>query len=137
MTGNAEIITQKQRNFCNAFVETGNASEAYRRAYSTDNMSAESIKVEASRLLDNPNVSLTVEELRKQHAERHNVTVDSITKELEEARIMSMTEKQLSTAVSATMGKAKLHGLLIDKSDNQTEVTVNFTKTVKSAKSGD
>lgn len=117
MTANAEIITQKQRVFCEQYIETGNASEAYRRAYDAENMSAESIKVEASRLLDNPNVALTVQTLQAIHAERHAVTVDSITKELDEARLLALIEKQTSSAVSASMGKAKLHGLIVDKKD--------------------
>jgi hypothetical protein len=44
------------------------------------------------------------------------VSVDSLTQELEEARKLAMSdEKGASAAVSAIMGKAKLHGLLIDK----------------------
>ena len=31
-------LTPKQEAFCLAYMETGNASEAYRRAYDADNM---------------------------------------------------------------------------------------------------
>ena len=36
-------LTPKQENFCLAYLETGNASEAYRRAYDVANMKPESI----------------------------------------------------------------------------------------------
>jgi hypothetical protein len=46
--------------------------------------------------------------------------VDSLTKELEEARQLALhtTVLQPSAAVAATMGKAKIHGMLIDKSEH-------------------
>ena len=41
-------LTPKQENFCLAYLETSNASEAYRRAYDSENMKPESINVNAS-----------------------------------------------------------------------------------------
>jgi phage terminase small subunit len=47
------------------------------------------------------------------------VTVESLTKELDEARLHALKdEKGASAAVAAIMGKAKLHGLLVDKQDH-------------------
>lgn len=127
-------LTVKQEKFVQKYIELGNASEAYRQSYDAENMKEKQIWEESSKLKDNPKVAQRVKELKAQHAKRHEVTVDSITAELEEARILSVAEKQLSTAVSATMGKAKLHGLLVDKTDNQTDFTLNINKTVKSAR---
>jgi len=62
-------LTQRQEAFCLAFVETGNASEAYRRAYNAQNMSADAVNVEASRLVNNPKVSLRVAAPRTTGAE--------------------------------------------------------------------
>jgi len=45
--------TQKQENFCLAYLETGNASEAYRRAYAASKMTAETIHKRSSELLKN------------------------------------------------------------------------------------
>ena len=45
-------LTPKREKFVQAYVETGNASEAYRRAFKADKMSDAAIAVEASRLLD-------------------------------------------------------------------------------------
>jgi len=110
-------LTPKQEAFACAYVETGNASEAYRRAYNTKNYKPEAVWVNASKLLSDANVSLRVQELQALAAERCIVTVASITQELEEARALALQEAQASAAVSASMGKAKLHGFLVDKRD--------------------
>ncbi|MGL5284184.1 MAG: terminase small subunit, partial [Plesiomonas shigelloides] len=106
-------LTQKQENFCQKFVETGNASEAYRHAYNVSKMKPESVNRKACELMKNVNVTARIEELRGEHAIRHAVTVDTLLSELEEARTIALTceTPQTSSAVSATMGKAKLLGL--------------------------
>lgn len=106
-------LTQKQEKFCQAYIETGNASEAYRTAYAADKMKPEAIHVNASKLLDNAKVALRVSELQGEIKQRHNVTVDSLLAELEEARQKALNAEtpQSSAAVAATMGKAKLTGL--------------------------
>mgnify|MGYP000228684342 FL=1 len=112
-------LTIKQEKFCMVYVETGNASEAYRQAYNAENMSNEAIGVEACRLLDNPSVSLKVKELKSGHIKRHELTIDDLVKQLEEARQVALTleNPQCSAAISATMGTAKLLGLVVDKNE--------------------
>jgi phage terminase small subunit len=112
-------LTIKQERFCMVYVETGNASEAYRQAYNAENMSNEAIWVEGSRLMDNPIVSLRIEELKKGHVKRHELTIDDLVKQLEEARqvALALENPQCSAAISATMGTAKLLGLVVDKTD--------------------
>lgn len=117
----ATDLTPKQNAFCLAYLETGNAAEAYRRAYSAASMSPGSVMVEASRLLDHPKVALRLEELQAMHAERHNVTIDDIRRQLDEDRAFAQDCKAPSAAVSATMGLAKLYGLLIEKRHVQQE----------------
>lgn len=106
-------LTQKQEKFCQAYIETGNASEAYRTAYAADKMKPEAIHVKASELLSNGKVTVRVAELKAEVRARHDVTVDSLIRELEEARQAALTAEtpQSSAAVAATMGKAKLTGL--------------------------
>lgn len=112
-------LTIKQERFCMVYVETGNASEAYRQAYNAENMSNEAIGVEACRLLDHPSVALKVKELKSGHTKRHELTIDDLVAELEEARqaALSAMVVQSSASVAATMGKAKLLGLVVDKTD--------------------
>ncbi|MFZ5231560.1 terminase small subunit [Enterobacter bugandensis] len=106
-------LTPKQEAFCQAYIETGNASEAYRTAYAADKMSPGAVHVQASKLLDNPKIALMVKELRGEIKQRHGITVDSLVAELEEARqaALGADTPQSSAAVAATMGKAKLVGL--------------------------
>lgn len=106
-------LTPKQEAFAHAYIETGNASEAYRRAYQASNMSNEAIKVEACRLLASPNVALTVDKLKEGATQRHRMTVDDLLRELEEARCVALNQEkpQAGAAVAASMGKAKLLGL--------------------------
>jgi hypothetical protein len=47
------------------------------------------------------------------------VTIDSLTEELSESRELALKTSQASAAVSATLGKAKLHGLLIEKQEQK------------------
>ena len=117
-------MTPKQEAFARAYVETGNASEAYRQSYNAEKMKPEAVKVEASRLLDNPNVALTVDGLKAQLQKRHEITVDTITEMLKEDRELARTNAQSGAAVSASMGLAKLHGLIIEKREVKNISTV-------------
>lgn len=117
----SESRQQKCEKFSQVFIETGNASEAYRQAFPESKMKDRSLHVEACRYLKNPSVSLMIQQLREQHRERHNVTVDDLIEELEEARQAGFEFESASAMVSATMGKAKLLGLdkqLIDITSN-------------------
>lgn len=68
-------LTPKQRKFAEEYVNTGNASEAYRRAYDvSETTSNDVIKVKASELLKNGNISVTVKELQTQQAESFQIT---------------------------------------------------------------
>lgn len=119
-------LTPKQEAFALAYVETGNASEAYRRAYAAEKMKAEAIHVNASKLLASAKVALRVKELHAKVVERHEITVDDILRELEEARAYAMTGErpQASAMVAATMGKAKVMGLILDKVDAKVDAKV-------------
>ena len=105
-------LTPKQEKFAQLYVELGNASEAYRQAYNSKGKQ-ESVAVEASKLLSGPNVSIRVEQIRKELAESSQIGLKELLNELEEARQAALQSEtpQSSAAVSATMGKAKLLGL--------------------------
>jgi len=109
------VLTPKQAAFCLAYIEMGNASEAYRQAYNAANMLPETINRKAKAELDKGKIRARVQELQEAHCERHDVTVDSLTTELEADRKLARKNEQANAAISATMGVAKLHGLLTDK----------------------
>lgn len=121
-------LTQQQENFAVAYVETGTASEAYRRAYPKSlKWTVESVCNKASEALRHVGISARINELRAIAAKRHAVTVDSLVGELEEARQAALQAEtpQASAAVSATLGKAKLCGL--DKQVLEHTGNVTFT----------
>ena len=113
-------LTPKQEAFALAYVETGNASEAYRRSYNAGSMKPEVVANKASALLKKGDVRVMVERLQAAHVERHETTVDDILRELEEARALAAggDKPQPAAMVAASMGKAKLLGMLTDKMEH-------------------
>ena len=124
----ADKLTPKQEAFALAYVETGNASEAYRRSYDVrEDSKPEGIWVRASELLSNSKVAVRIAELQMKAQERTLVTIESITRELEVARYLAETEKQSSAMTAAIMGKAKVNGLLVDKIDAKQAFVLSFS----------
>ncbi|RVC79873.1 Terminase small subunit [Mesorhizobium sp. M4A.F.Ca.ET.022.05.2.1] len=74
-------------------------------------------EVNAARLLRNAQVKSRLGELQTGHAQRTAVTVEGIVAELEEARAAALAHKQLAAAVAASLGKAKLLGLIVDRAE--------------------
>lgn len=107
-------LTIKQEAFCHEYVKNGGvAADAYRRSYSAEKMTAESVHRRAFDVLHDGKVAARIEELKEENRERNRVTIDSLIIELEQARQAALTADtpQASAAVSATMSKAKLCGL--------------------------
>ena len=68
-------LTPKQNKFAEEYVNTGNASEAYRRAYDVGaDTKLETIASKASHLLAEYNISTRVKELQKQQVEEFKIT---------------------------------------------------------------
>ena len=71
----------------------------------------------ACRLFKNAQIQARVREIAATAAKRNEVTEDSLIEELEQARIAALEGKQASAAVAATMGKAKVCGLLVERKE--------------------
>lgn len=111
-------LTPKQEAFCLAYMETGNASEAYRMAYDADGMKGATVNRSAKELLENPKITARLSTLRERAVERTMVTVDMLTANL--LRIAQKGEELaeasgLSVARASMMDVAKLNGLVVDK----------------------
>lgn len=133
-------LTPKQENFCLAYLETGNASEAYRRSYDAENMKPETINVKACELLQNGKIAERLEELRAPVIAKAQLTVEDLLRELEEARKLAIDTEAPAPAVSATMGKAKLLGLdkqIIDHTSSDGSMTPLPTTIVLAAPDDD
>ena len=66
-------LTIKQEKFCMVYIETGNASEAYRRSYNAENMKAESINVNACKMLTDAKIAQRLDELKRKHAKKYPI----------------------------------------------------------------
>ena len=75
-------LTVKQENFCNYYIESGNASEAYRRAYSCENMKDETVNRKAVELMNNGMVMARVKVLQEEQKEKSDITKERILQEL-------------------------------------------------------
>ena len=76
-------LTLKQENFILKYFECGNASEAYRHAYSAENMKPEVIHVKASELLNpelNGKIAVRLEELRAEAQKKSEWNVQKLIK---------------------------------------------------------
>ena len=104
-------LTTKQEKFCKTFIETGNASEAYRQSYDCQKMKGPTINRNAVALLDNTKITTRVGELQLNLQKKFEVTVESLSKELDEDRQLARSLGQPGAAISALNVKARIHGL--------------------------
>ena len=106
------LSNARHERFAQELAKGKSASEAYSLAGYAPNQPS------ASRLLSNVMVQTRLTELQEKGAERALVTIESITRELDEDRELARKLEMPAAAISAVMGKAKLHGLLVDRSEN-------------------
>lgn len=94
------MLTVKQDNFCNIYVETGNASHAYRQAYCCDKMKHETVNRNANKLLNNNNIITRVKELQSQLQQRSDINKDEAVKILTDlVRLNPLDYVELSNKV--------------------------------------
>jgi phage terminase small subunit len=133
----AKLPTEKENNYCMMIVQGASGVESYTACYNSENMTYASIRAKVSELNRSPRVIAKIEALKREVAQMHNITVDKLLAELEEARNIALTaaKPQSAAAVAATMGKAKLAGLdkqIIEHQVQQpTSYTINLIAAVK------
>lgn len=113
-------LTQKQEQFCQAFVRLGNAHHAYKEAYNAEGMKANTIDRKAYDLVHNGKVAARIKQIQESIQKKTEVTAETITKMLAQAYKQANSLSQPSAAVAAAMGMAKLHGLIVNKSEDVT-----------------
>lgn len=72
-------------------------------------------KQNSARLREREVIKARLAELQAPAVKKTLITIDTLTAELEEARLLAIKLGQSSAAVSAAMGKAKLLGFLIER----------------------
>ena len=78
----------------------------------------------ASRLLRSAKVAERIAELQQQAALRHEAKIDTIGRQFDEAHRLALEHKQCAAAVAASMGLAKLYGLIVNR--NETRAVSEF-----------
>lgn len=110
-------LTPKQEAFALAYVETGNASEAYRRAYNAEKMKPETVNKRASELMANGEVAGRLGELRKPAADACAVTLEGHLRRLAELCGKAEEEGKYSAAVAAEIARGKAAGLYVERTE--------------------
>lgn len=106
------LPNQRHERFAQELAKGKTADEAYEVAgYKPNRGNATTLKA-------NQSVIDRLSELQTRAADRAEVTAADIVKQLDEDRDLAHTEKQVSAAVSASMGKAKLLGLIKERHEH-------------------
>lgn len=118
------VLKDKQARFVEEYLIDSNATQAAIRAGYSEK-SAYSI---AGENMKKPEIVDAIAKGRAEIAKRNELTIDDIIRELEEARTAALTAEspQSSAAVAATMGKAKVLGMLVDKSEVKNEGNISI-----------
>lgn len=109
------MLTQKQETFCLAYMKTGNASEAYRRAYDAARMKPETVNRKAKELLDNGKIRARLDELRKPVVDAAQITYESHLTRLKELSDAAFEAGQFAAAIKAEESRGKVAGLYVDR----------------------
>lgn len=111
--GKPHKLTPKQENFCWKYIETGNAHSAYIKAYDVYSLKQKEnwTYVEASNLLNNPKIAQRIKEIQEQISSELSTNLERILFELEQARMVAHTKKDVQGMVKATSTKARILGL--------------------------
>lgn len=125
-------LTQKQEAFCLVYIETGNASEAYRRAYDVKKDTKEAtINRTAKEIIDKPNIAARIAELRAPVIKRAQLSLESHLKELETLRELAKQDCKWNSAIQAEVSRGKASGLYVERTmhtfeDSAIPVAVNI-----------
>jgi hypothetical protein len=109
-------LTQKQEAFCLAFIETGNASEAYRRAYQPKRMTEKSVHERASQVVAGIKVQSRLAELRAKAADKAVLTLAKHLQRLNDLSELAEQNGQFDAAIRAEKHRGEAAGLYPDRS---------------------
>lgn len=125
-------LSVKQEIFCNYYIECGNASEAYRRAYSCKGWKDKSVWEKASSLLSDVKVQSRVAELQDELKKKSDITKEEILKicagivrgDIVEDVVENRDGKKTTRSVSKTWAVERLCKML--GFDSPQDVNVNM-----------
>ena len=108
-------LTPKQMAFVNGLLEAKNASDAYRAAYDSSNMSDRTVWSEASRLRANPKVAAWLRYYQRIGMDEARITIGKHLAELARGREVAYALGQASAGIQAEHYRGKAAGLYEDR----------------------
>ena len=108
------LENSKHEKFCQVWHATGNKSEAYRESHPNSlKWKDATVHNKAYELSTRGEILARYEQLQQDSLTSHGITIKTLLKELDEARVIALDADtpQSSAAITATMSKAKLVGL--------------------------
>ncbi|MHB1926906.1 MAG: terminase small subunit [Leptospirillum sp.] len=121
-------LTQKQEAFCLAYLETGNASEAYRRAYDAGKMKENTIGRKAFALLQDGKITARIDSLRSEAAKVAVLTQASVISDLIRVKDHAMTldEKGMMIKPDIAVRALELLGKNVQAWAPETQVAIQI-----------
>lgn len=110
------VINPRHERFAREYIKCGVAARAYLAA-GYKPTTRHSLDTSASDLLRHPEVKRLLTLHRVRAMKRTDITVDTLLSDLEADRALAHGEGQGSAAVQATMAKARLLGLIVDRKE--------------------
>jgi phage terminase small subunit len=129
----SEGLTPKQEAFAQAYVETGNASEAYRKAYDASGMKPATIHVKACELLSSGKVAVRVGELQKAGQAKHEMNLERLTNMTLQAFEVAVINAEPQGMVAAVKQLSKMHGFDTEKRGNERDPLAEVPSDVRRA----
>lgn len=117
-------LTQKQESFCVAYIETGNASEAYRRAYDATQMLPATVNRRAVDLMDDAKIVARLKELRQPAVENAQITLESHLAKLAELRDAALKKGDFGAAIRAEIARGRAAALYVEKVEVEHKMTL-------------
>lgn len=108
-------LTPKQEAFAVAYVETGNATEAYRRVYQPTSTNPATLGRAAKALVDNSKIATKVRELKAPAAQAAQITLESHLEDLKRLRDAALSAEKYGPAIQAEIARGKASGVAVDK----------------------
>ena len=108
-------LTKKQEDFCLSYIETGNATESYRRAYNPETASEPTINRKAKALMDSDKIRARIDQLRAPVREKSQLTLETHLADLKRLRDLAEGEGKYSAAVTAEVSRGRASGLYVEK----------------------
>lgn len=135
-------LTPKQEKFAQIFVETGNASEAYRQAYDTSGMKTETVNRNAMALLADNKIATRLVVIRGKIAEKHAIKHDDLVEALRPIALGGDVRKLMAWGDSvpvtdpATGRTVMATGVVIKSSDQIDDATAAMISEISQDKNG-